>query len=1023
VFSDVVGSTSIAERLDPESLRRLMGRYFDAMREVLEHHGGTVEKFIGDAVMAVFGIPRLHEDDPLRAVRAAAGMRERLRTLNEELREDLGLDIASRTGIYTGEVAAGDPSRGQTLVTGDAVNTAARLEQAAGVGEILIGEPTYRLVRDAVVAERVEPVDAKGKSEPVPAYRVHEVIAGAEARARRPDAPMVGRDAELRAIVQAFERSAADRSCRLVTVLGEAGVGKSRLVLEALGAIGDRATLLRGRCLPYGEGITYWPVAEAIRQAAGISDEHPREEAQRRIAGLLEGVERSDRITEGVAELIGLGEGPWSAEEGFWAVRRFFEGLAIGRPLVLVFDDIHWGEETFLDLLGYLVEWTASVPILVLCLARRELLDRRPGWATGPNSQVVVLESLGRRECDALLRGLLETEDVPAEVTTAIVESSEGNPLFVEELLAMLIDEGLLFRDDGHWLPAPGLADVAVPPTVQALLTSRLEQLDDPERRVLEGASVVGEVFEWGAVAELVPSDLRPDLGGRLMSLVRKELIRPAPSDLSDEDAFRFRHLLIRDAAYEGMGKGTRAELHERFARWLKGAAPERLPEVQPIVGYHLERAFRYREELGASAGAWTDLGREAARSLAEAGRRALARGDMPAAANLLGRALSLLADGEERAALTIDLADVFRELGEFERVQALVDEGAVLARDTGHRGLELRFALRRLYMHLMGDPKHVLLRDVIDEAKAIADEAATIDDPLAEGEALLRAGRALGDIGRTYEGEGLIARSIACFERVGVGSPEMAFVTALTFTWQGPRPVAEDIGRSTRGLAAADEASPIAAFHMIGLAVSQAMTGDFREARALLGRGASILRELGMTLELAATAGLYGAVVETLAGDYEAAEAAIRTSYDTLKSKGEKARLSSRAALLAQIVYRLGRYDEAMDLADEADAVSALDDMEPQIWLRGVRAKVLARRGRFDDAEREARDNVRLAEETDWPGYTGTGWTDLAEVLQLAGRPADAAAAARRAGEFFEAKGDLVSLDRIRTFAEELEA
>ena len=573
LFSDVAGSTSLGERLDPESLRRLMGRYFEAMREVLEHHGGTVEKFIGDAIMAVFGIPRLHEDDALRAVRAAAGMRERLVRLNQELRGDLGVEIAARTGIHTGEVVAGDPGRGQTLVTGDAVNTAARLEQAAGAGEVLIGEPTYRLVRDAVVAEPIDPVDAKGKAEPVPAYRLDEVIVGAEAHARRMDAPMVGRDAELRTILDAFERSAVDRTCRLVTILGEAGVGKSRLVLEALGAIGDRAIVLRGRCLPYGEGITYWPVAEAVRRAAGISDEHTPREARRRIASLLEGVERSDRIADGVAELIGLGEGARTAEEGFWAVRRFFEGLARSQPLVLVFDDIHWGEETFLDLLGYVVEWTSGVPVLVICLARKELLDRRPGWAAG---DVVVLTSLGDAECESLLRGLLSTEEVPGAVTEAIAGTAEGNPLFVEELLAMLIDDGLLVRDDGHWSPTPGLADLAVPPTVQALLAARLEHLDRAERRVLECAAVVGEVFEWSAVAELVPTELRSDLGGNLMSLVRKEVIRPAPSDLSDEDAFRFRHLLIRDATYEGMAKETRAELHERFARWLEGLGPER---------------------------------------------------------------------------------------------------------------------------------------------------------------------------------------------------------------------------------------------------------------------------------------------------------------------------------------------------------------------------------------------------------------------------------------------------------------
>ncbi len=891
LFSDVAGSTSLGERLDPESLRRLMGRYFDAMRDVLEHHGGTVEKFIGDAIMAVFGIPRLHEDDALRAVRAAAEMRERLVRLNQELRGDLGVEIAARTGIHTGEVVAGDPGRGQTLVTGDAVNTAARLEQAAGAGEVLIGEPTYRLVRDAVVAEPIDPVDAKGKAERVRAYRLDEVIAGADAHARRLDAPMVGRDAELRTIVDAFERSAADRACRLVTVLGEAGVGKSRLALEVLHRIGDRATILRGRCLPYGEGITYWPIAEAVRRAAAISDEHQPDEARHRIAALLEGVERSDRIVDGVAELIGLGEGARTAEEGFWAVRRFFEGLARTQPLVLVFDDIHWAEETFLDLLGYVVEWTSGVPVLMICLARKELLDRRPAWAA---SDVVALASLGDAECESLLGSLLGTEEVPRAVTEAIAGAAEGNPLFVEELLAMLIDDGLLVRDDGHWSPTPGLAGLAVPPTVQALLAARLEHLDRSERRVLECAAVVGEVFEWSAVAELVPAELRSDLGGNLMSLVRKEVIRPAPSDLSDDDAFRFRHLLIRDAAYEGMAKEARSELHERFARWLEGLGPERLPEMQGIVGYHLEQAFRYREELGAAS---SDLGREAAHLLRESGKRALARADMPAAANLLERAVRLLPAGDAaRTSLTIDLLDALRELGELDRVEALADEGAVLARVAGDRGLELRFELRRLYLKLMGDPKNVRLRDTIHEAEAIAVEAAELDDSVVEGEALLRAGRLLGDIGRTFEGERTVARAKECFERAGVDSAELAFVTSLTFSWQGPHPVLDDIQRGERALSAADESSPVAAFHLIGLAVDRAMIGDIAEARSDIGRGASILRELGMTLELAAAVGLSSAVVEMMAGDLESAEAAIRPSYEVLAAMGEKARSASRA-------------------------------------------------------------------------------------------------------------------------------
>ena len=430
-----------------------MGRYFDAMREVIERHGGTVEKFIGDAIMAVFGIPSLHEDDALRAVRAAAEMRRTLSALNEELESELGVEIASGRGSTPARWWPATRGRGQTLVTGDTVNTAARLEQAAGAGEILIGEPTYRLVRDAVVAEPVEPVDAKGKAEPVDAL---------SARSRSSPARMPTPADSMRrwlAGTQSFRRSSMRSNDRSPS--GAAGWSPSSARRESAShgsslKLWTRSVngsiVLRGRCLPYGEGITYWPVAEAVRRVAAISDEHPPEEARRRIAGLLEGVERPDRIADGVAELIGLGEGARTAEEGFWAVRRFFEGLARTQPLVLVFDDIHWGEETFLDLLGYVVGWTSGVPVLVICLARKELLDRRPGWA---GADVVTLASLGEEECESLLRGLLGTEEVPRPVTEAIAGTAEGNPLFVEELLAMLIDDGLLVRDDGHWTPSP----------------------------------------------------------------------------------------------------------------------------------------------------------------------------------------------------------------------------------------------------------------------------------------------------------------------------------------------------------------------------------------------------------------------------------------------------------------------------------------------------------------------------------------------------------------------------------------
>ncbi|HEX9313566.1 MAG TPA: adenylate/guanylate cyclase domain-containing protein, partial [Actinomycetota bacterium] len=545
LFSDVTGSTSLGERMDPESLRRVMERFFDAMKAAVERHGGVVEKFIGDAVMAVFGIPRLHEDDPIRAVRAAAAMGEALAELNEELQRDRGVTLAIRTGITTGEVVAGDPSAGQRLVTGDTVNTAARLEQAAQPGEILIGEPTLRLVRDAVEVEPVDPITVKGKAEPLPAYGLVRVQAGMEAHARHLDSPMVGRDRELRLLEEALDRAVSERTCHLFTLLGPAGVGKSRLVLEflqrvAAGAAG--ATVVRGRCLSYGDGITFFPVAEAVRYAAGIADQDSAEEARRKLEEAAAGTEDPAIVAAGVAELVGLAQAPVAAEDAFWAVRSFFEALARDRPLVVVFDDIHWAEPAFLDLVEHIADWTRDAAILLLCVARPELLDLRPGWAGGKmNATSILLEPLGADHCDRLIDNRLGTEGLPPAARSRILEAAEGNPLFVEEMIGMLIDDGLLRPEDSRWVASDEVARVAVPPTIQLLLAARLDRLDSEERGALERASVEGKVFHRGAVTRLSPDRDRAQVRTRLLALTRKELIRPDRAQFVGEDAFRFR--------------------------------------------------------------------------------------------------------------------------------------------------------------------------------------------------------------------------------------------------------------------------------------------------------------------------------------------------------------------------------------------------------------------------------------------------------------------------------------------------
>jgi len=528
VFCDLVGSTALGESTDPEALQALLARYFERMRAIVESHGGTVEKFIGDAVMAVFGIPAAHEDDALRACRAAAEMRAAL--------PELGM--RGRIGVNTGEVVTGTEER---LATGDAVNVASRFEQAAAPGEVLIGEATHALVRGAVVAEPVEPLTLKGKSGSVRAYRLVSVL---DAPERSHGMRFVGRESELAQIAEAWERAQAEVGSELVTIVGDAGVGKSRLVAEALD--GTEARVVRGRCLPYGEGITYWPVVEVVRQLDSLPSDPA---ASASIRSLLR---ETDEAT--------------SAEEIAWAFRKLLEEQA---PVTCLFDDIQWGEEAFLDLIEHVSLLSTGAPILLLCLARSDLVERRAEWPVA-----LRLEPLPDSDVDELIPELLT-----GDVRERIVRASGGNPLFVTEMVAMA--EAL----EG---------ELVVPPTLQALLAARLDQLESEERAVLERGAVEGEVFHRGTVQAL--TDGRP-VTPRLASLVRKGLIRPDTAQIPAEDAFRFRHLLMRDAAYDSLPKATRAELHERFAAWLeqrhRSRRAGRDPRLPPGAGSPLPARAR----------------------------------------------------------------------------------------------------------------------------------------------------------------------------------------------------------------------------------------------------------------------------------------------------------------------------------------------------------------------------------------------------------------------------------------------
>jgi class 3 adenylate cyclase/tetratricopeptide (TPR) repeat protein len=1013
LFSDVTGSTGLGERLDPETTRQVMGRYFAEVKAAVEAHGGTVEKFIGDAVMAVFGIPLLHEDDALRAVRAAMDMKDRLARLNAELERDRGVAILTHTGINTGEVVAGDPATGQTLVTGDAVNVAARLEQSAGAGEILIGEATHRVLRDAVTAEPVPALSVKGKESPVAAYRLVDVLPGAEAIRRTLDSPMVGRDRQLALLRQTFDTAVADRACHLFTVLGSPGVGKSRLVHEFVAGVREEARVLRGRCLPYGDGITYWPVAEMVREAAGLGDDDAPDAARDKIAAPVRGGE-GEAVAERLAQAIGQAEATAPAEEIGWAFRKLLEALARQRPVVAVFDDVQWAEPTLLDLIDHLADWSREAPILAVAIARQELLDVRSGWAGGKdNATTLRLEPLPGEACEVLVENLLGMALLPGVAKSRIAEAAEGNPLFVEQVLSMLIDDGLLARSNGHWVPTGDLTAIPIPPTIHALLGARIDRLGGDERQVIERASVVGKVFYQGAVSELAPEPLRPAVGAHLMTLVRKDLIRPDEAGLAAEPTFRFRHILIRDAAYAGMPKETRAALHKGFAGWLERTASGRLTEYEEILGYHLEEAYRYLVELGAVDERARELAERGAGHLAAAGRRAMNRSDLAAAESLLGRAVDLLtADSPDRWEVQFDLLQVLIDVGEFRRADATVEELLVHARAAGDAGRELRVQL----LNATRSDRTAPWQDV----QELADGAIATLTRSGDDRALFHAHWLSGAIewtnGRAASAEPEILECLRLARLAGLHQ-SMGTISgwlAGMLVW-GPTPAGEGLRRCEEMLGEFEGNRYAEGSFLIAQGVLHAMLGDAEEARTWATHGRAILEDLAPTvfslMRVASQVGL----TEELLGNLEGAEAVMRPAMEMLTAMDEKGFLSTLAPQLGRLLAQLGRLDEAEELAGVGREAAPADDWSSQVLWRLCLARALAGRGDLADAERVAREAVTLTEGADYLAQMGEAWADLGFVLKLVGKREEAASAFRRAIALWDVKENRVGVGRAR--------
>ena len=1004
VFCDITGSTPLAGQLDAEPYRRVISRYFIEVSRVLEAHGGTVEKFIGDAVMAVFGIPTVHEDDALRAVRAAAELREALSSLNEELRREFGVELGVRIGVNTGEVVSGDPSEGQAFATGEAVTLTQRLQSVANPGEILLGAPTHRLVRDAVLVEPVEPLELKGKAEPVTAWRLLGVIAGAAGLARRLDAPMVGREQELAELREAFDAAVRERACRLVSLVGAAGIGKSRLATELLSEVGDAATVLVGRCLPYGEGITYWPLRDIVRRAAG-------ELTRDAIDDLLAGEEDAERIGERVAGAVGISDSVGQREETMWAMRRFLERVARERPVIVGLDDLQWAEPTFLDFVEYLAGWARDAPILVLCLARPELLDRRSSWLVPkPNWTMITLEPLSESHAQDLLEALRGRADIGADMLGRITQAAEGNPLFVEQMLAMLVEDG-----SPH-------AELAIPPSIQALLAARLDRLEPTERNVIERAAVVGKEFWRGAILELSPPEERDAVGAALMTLLRKELIRPHRSIFPREDAFLFRHILIRDAAYQAVPKEVRADLHERYAGWLDATAADRARELDEIIGYHLEQAFRYRQELGPTAEADDRLAARAGARLGAAGRRALVvRADVSAAVNLITRAIALLpTDDPLRRELLTELGSALMRMGDFtERVDEVLGEALESAAAAGDKRLELRTLIEREFFRAYAGSD-----DAGETIPAVAERAIPLLEELSDDLGLAKAWWLKSEIdlraGRWGARAQALERALEHARRAGDPREEETLVGLLAQAlYYGPTPVDEAIERCEQFLDGASTDRWLQAAITSTLSGLHAMRGEFDEARRLWSIAHALYEEHGLTFRRAARSPI-AASVELLAGDAEAAERELRWGYDALEPMGEKGISGTLAAFLGEALYTQGRDDEAETFAEIAARTTTGDDLVPQVLSRTTRGKVLARSGDAQKAEALGRDALRLVEQTDFLDLQADVLLSFAEILQVAGKADEARSCVAEARARYERKGNVVGARRAAGLAAE---
>jgi class 3 adenylate cyclase len=933
----------VDEELDVEAARGLVSRGLASLEEIVLRHGGRVEQLLGEEALAVFGLPAAHEDDLLRALRAVTELRDALPSL------------PIRAAVETGEVLVGEDGR---VLAGGALTTSRRVKEGAGEGEILLGSSA---AAQSAGATWTEPSEGGA--------RLVELVEGAPAIARRPDAPLVGRRAELERLVLAVRESAAASACRRVVVLGEPGIGKTRLAVELSHVLWEETLVLNGRCAPYAEGATYLPLAEVVAQVVGDEELEPTLHAL--LDAEPDGEQAATRLVDALSGSVAVDGG-----DVFWATRKLLETLARDRPLLVLLEDVHWAEATFLDLVEYLVGWSTGAPITLVCLARTELLDARPAWA----GDTLALRPLGGDETERLLDGLPESLALDGDTRASVVAVAEGNPLFLEQLAAHALDDPL--------------ERARIPSSLESLLASRLDSLARPEREVLERAAVVGREFTRAAVDALAPDDA-PGSTSALLALVRRRLVRP-DVEARGEDAFLFDHALIWDATYGAIARSERARLHERLARWLDGRHAS-----DEIVGHHLEQAVANRRATGEEA---ADLAGEAGERLAVAGERAAWAMDHPAARGLLERACGLLAHGDaRRLRAECVLAFTLKSTGEWQQAKRVLADTAERARATGDRKHELWAVLEQLWL---GTVEGTASRD---ELSAVAEEIEALaladGDPLVAARARDSTAMAAGREGRYAESFAAMSLAADAYEEYGLlGYKDPALLTSLV---EGPQPLPEVVAFAEARLAAPDAPRWRHGYILASLAEAEALRGEFVRARGLLDDAKSSLLEHDQGLSVETVWRYAAGAVAMMQGDATAASDAILPALERARERDDPAWQGTLAGLAAEAALLDGDVDAALSLSAEARSAAS---NKADLWLSYAWRVPLARlqlaAAEFAKAEAETRTEIERWRTTDAVVMKARLELLLAEVLAASGRATEAVEHAAESLRLLEEKG-----------------